>query len=199
MNVTFFLDGDEIGHDYNVPNGGTAIAIIDQLEVGTTYTWYVIADDGQDTTQSSTWEFTTEETGANNNPDLPIVTGPFLIIAGEIYDFTFKSFDIDGDDIKFFIDWQDGTTNETEFYNGVYPGTTIIISHMFYAIFPIFPGSITVYSEDEHGLQSDLTTFTFIIITSNVANQQMIQSYTPHAQVNTEKTIENTASTTQFY
>jgi len=71
MNVRFYDDSDNslIGTDNNVESGERAYIIWNNLESSTTYNWYAVADDGEDSTQSSTWSFTT--TGANQPPDAP--------------------------------------------------------------------------------------------------------------------------------
>jgi len=48
-----------IDTDNNVASGGTAAVNWNGLSADTTYDWYVIADDGEFTTQSPTWSFTT--------------------------------------------------------------------------------------------------------------------------------------------
>ncbi len=51
-----------IGTDNNVPSGGTASINWNGLSADTTYNWYAVADDGEFTTQSPTWQFTTMDT-----------------------------------------------------------------------------------------------------------------------------------------
>ena len=62
MDVSFYDASDDslIGTDAGVSSGGTASTTWSDLEYETTYSWYAIADDGQDTTQSHVWDFTTE-------------------------------------------------------------------------------------------------------------------------------------------
>lgn len=62
MNVSFYWsDNTLIGIDYNVDNiDRWAVCSIDKdLEYNTTYSWYVIAEDGKYQTKSKTWNFTT--------------------------------------------------------------------------------------------------------------------------------------------
>jgi hypothetical protein len=60
MDVSFYLDGVFVGMDSNVPSGDRAqISLSSVLDYETTYTWYAVADDGEYTTQSPTWSFTT--------------------------------------------------------------------------------------------------------------------------------------------
>ncbi len=60
MDVSFYVDDILESTVTDVTSGDTAsVLIADPLAYGTTYDWYVIADDGEDTTQSATWTFTT--------------------------------------------------------------------------------------------------------------------------------------------
>ncbi len=72
MDVTFYDASDDsvIGTDSEVMSGGTASVTWTGLSRGTSYEWYVIADDGLDDTESATWTFSTEEP-INNPPDDP--------------------------------------------------------------------------------------------------------------------------------
>ena len=93
MDVTFYNASDDsvIGTDLGRASGGTATTTWSGLSYSTVYSWYAIADDGTDTTQSSTWSFTTESGASNNPPDAPanptpsdsatgIGTSPSLIV-----------------------------------------------------------------------------------------------------------------------
>jgi len=62
MDVSFYLDGDFVGMDSNVPDGSIAMITLQHiLNYSHTYTWYAIASDGPLQTQSPTWSFTTED------------------------------------------------------------------------------------------------------------------------------------------
>lgn len=62
INTTFkWINGTVIGYDDVTPSGGTAsISPTLLLSYGTVYQWYVIASDGILSTQSPTWDFTTD-------------------------------------------------------------------------------------------------------------------------------------------
>jgi subtilisin family serine protease len=49
-------------------------------------------------------------------PDPPTMTGPTNGIVGEEYEYTFNATDLDGDSVKYFINWSDGDTEWTEYY-----------------------------------------------------------------------------------
>lgn len=62
MSVTFYdaSDDSQIGSTQtSVSDGGTASVTWDNLDWGTEYSWYAVADDSSASTQSSTWSFTT--------------------------------------------------------------------------------------------------------------------------------------------
>jgi len=71
MTVSFYDASDDslIGTDNNVESGERAYIIWNGLESSTTYNWYAIANDGEDSTQSNTWSFLT--TGENQPPYEP--------------------------------------------------------------------------------------------------------------------------------
>lgn len=61
------------------------------------------------------------------SPDAPIITGPLNGKAGQEYDYTFNSTDNEGDQVYYFIDWDDNTTNR---WIGPYDsGEFVIVSH----------------------------------------------------------------------
>jgi hypothetical protein len=61
MIVRFYNASDDslIGTDYGVSSGEMAYVSWMELSPETFYTWYTVADDGEFTTQSDTWSFTT--------------------------------------------------------------------------------------------------------------------------------------------
>jgi hypothetical protein len=62
MEVRFYNASDDslIGFDESVSSGTRAEIVWSNLNYDTIYSWYVIADDGELTTQSDTWTFTTK-------------------------------------------------------------------------------------------------------------------------------------------
>ncbi|MDD4307296.1 MAG: S8 family serine peptidase, partial [Thermoplasmata archaeon] len=70
MDVTFYNAAGPtlIGTDNNVASGGTASIAWNGRTSDTTYTWYAVANDGELTTQSPTWSFTTLDTTAPAAP-----------------------------------------------------------------------------------------------------------------------------------
>jgi len=52
----------------------------------------------------------------NQPPGPPTISGPRYGDPQQQMTYTFVSVDVDGDDVKYFIDWDDGTTIETDYY-----------------------------------------------------------------------------------
>ena len=75
MDVSFYDASDDslIDTDNDVPSGSTATVQWTGLDYNTEYSWYAIADDGELTTKSETWGFTTKEqiNKPPNKPDNP--------------------------------------------------------------------------------------------------------------------------------
>jgi hypothetical protein len=73
MNVSFYNASDDslIDIDFNVSNASKAEIIWYNLQYNTTYSWYAIADDGEDTNQSDIWNFTTTINHLPNKPTNP--------------------------------------------------------------------------------------------------------------------------------
>jgi subtilisin family serine protease len=74
MDVSFYDDSDDslIGIHSGISGSGTASITWSSLSEGTIYSWYVVVDDGIDTTTSQTWSFTTIVTStAPNAPTNP--------------------------------------------------------------------------------------------------------------------------------
>jgi PKD repeat protein len=60
LDVSFYDElGALIGTDTDVASGTRASAVWSGRDYSTTYGWYAVADDGEDSTQSPTWYFTT--------------------------------------------------------------------------------------------------------------------------------------------
>ena len=70
MDVRFYTgSGDYIDTDYNVCSSCTASVDWNNLNTGSSYSWYAVADDGNDDTRSDTWSFDTKsEPNSPNNP-----------------------------------------------------------------------------------------------------------------------------------
>ena len=95
ITVTFYDDSDDSVINIDIITGGSGTASVEWTEAlpGTTYSWYVIADDGLSTTQSSTWTFETNDESAPPTPPgipgfslvLPILIGTVTVISVRVY------------------------------------------------------------------------------------------------------------------
>jgi hypothetical protein len=88
----------------------------------------------------------------NSPPNAPTITGPNGGEPGTEYTFTFNAVDIDGDDVKFHIEWGDGTSDTTSF---VASGTDEDASNI-WAVKGTY--TITAYAEDSYGQAGPETT-----------------------------------------
>ena len=97
MDVYFYDASDDslIGEDSNVASGSRAYTMWENLDYGTTYQWYTVADDGAQTATSDTWSFTTEEATA---PSITLTrpTGGEVWTAGDNEDITWDTTSGDG-------------------------------------------------------------------------------------------------------
>ena len=87
----------------------------------------------------------------NSPPDAPIINGPTSGKPNIEYNFSFYSYDPDGDDVSYYIDWGDGMNNNwSEYYiQGVLP----FISHIY-----TFEGTFTIKAKAKdypYGAESD--------------------------------------------
>jgi hypothetical protein len=117
-------DGDNIFFDvyFEADNPEPDIKVSDSQSVnffdpgrllyGTDYYWQIIAKDEHGaSTPGSIWHFTTKEASQNEPPNTPVINGPSSGKPGNSYTYTFTSTDPDGDDVSYYIDWDDGNTS----------------------------------------------------------------------------------------
>ena len=89
------------------------------------YYWHVVAIDNHGLqTEGPVWSFTTIY--PNYPPEAPTVKGKIMVELGKTYDYKFKATDADGDDIRYYIHWDDGYTQWTDYYPS---GEEIIVNH----------------------------------------------------------------------
>jgi hypothetical protein len=93
--------------------------------------------------------------GGNIQPGAPTITGPNIGEWATYYYFNFSSIDPDNDDVKYYIDWGDGYTNNTDFNQS---GDKVMLSH-FWRWDATF--TITAKAEDQYGLEGPVTEKTF--------------------------------------
>jgi hypothetical protein len=90
-------------------------------------------------------------------PNAPYIDGPQIGNPGVLYEYVFNSFDPDGDDVKFYIDWGDNCNDVTDLTTS---GTDLTVSHTWTNIGKY---TITVYAEDANNLTSRTSTFEITI------------------------------------
>jgi len=161
--ATFSLDG---GHSW------TAWSEVEGIQLfGTTWVDGIIGWGGNfnvDETTGGVYKYTPGTT--NNPPDKPIIEGPAMGTAGKEYDYTFKAYDFDEDDIKeFVVYWGDGTPDET--ISGPFaPGEEVIASHTWERQKDY---KITATAEDVNGGVSEEASF-FVTMPKNKAVHRSI-------------------------
>jgi hypothetical protein len=97
--------------------------------------------------------------GANYPPNEPTITGPPSGNTKKEYEFTFKSVDPDGDNVKYFIDWGDTKSEWTGFYPS---GTVAKVKHSWSSDGAY---NIIAKAQDEYGAESTETAKTITITT----------------------------------
>ena len=147
-----------IGIAYNVPSFTRAQITWNNLTINTTYFWYAIADDGEYTNQSDTWEFTTVGEIINHPPEPPVIDGPTNGKPGRDYNFTFITTDPDGDNVYYYIEWGDGTNTG---YIGLYGSGELINKNHTWTIKGTY--IIKCKAKDEYGMESDWGQFEVIM------------------------------------
>jgi len=122
------------------------------LELDTVYYWQVISQDSQGlTTEGPIWHFTTQDE-PTYPPGAPDIDGPISGDPGTSYNYKFNSVDPDGDNVKYYIDWGDGNTDETDFNPS---GTDVAVSHTWATSGKY---TISAYAEDSTGKTSSTST-----------------------------------------
>jgi hypothetical protein len=138
------------------------------LDLETKYYWKINAEDDHGLTANGPlWEFTTQSE-PNDPPEAPDIYGPPSGPPAKQLFWAFSSFDPDGHDVKYIIDWGDGDTHET----GYYPESKAVeASHTYTGLGDY---TIIIKAEDEKGLQGPESSFDVTITRSKTANQRLL-------------------------
>jgi len=106
----------------------------------------------------------------NQPPNAPTIDGPATGKVDEDYNFTFVTTDLDGDKVKYYIDWGDDNSDVTDLNPS---GTQVILNHIW-----IEKGTytITAKAEDEHFSVSPQTTLTITITKSKIVSYSLYYS-----------------------
>jgi len=127
------------------------------MDLGTTYYWQIVSEDSQAvTTDGPIWSFTTEEE-PNEAPTAPEIDGPTEGAAGTELCWTFHSDDPNGHQVKYIINWGDGSSDETALND---PCTPVEVCHTYEEEGTY---TITASAEDERGAESGDSTLEVII------------------------------------
>jgi hypothetical protein len=107
-------------------------------------------------------------------PIEPIIDGPQTGNPDVVYEYVFNSMDPDGDDVKYYIDWGDDTSDET----GLNPsGTDVTVSHTWATSAKY---TITAYAEDANGLTSLTSIFEVTIPRDKAINNPILNWLQSH-------------------
>ncbi len=138
------------------------------MDVDTTYYWQIVAEDSQGLTATSPiWYFTTEKE-PNAPPTAPDIYGPPSGSPGIKLYWAFFSKDPDGNQIKYIIEWGDGTDEETDYYQ------ESIAVDAYHTYEEQGEYTIKAKAEDEKGLVSVESTFTVKIQTSRTVYHPLL-------------------------
>jgi hypothetical protein len=122
-------------------------------EVTVIYQWYEegtynITAKSKDIWDDSKWSDPFKVIIGNQHPDPPTITGQKYGDPDQELTYTFLSNDFENQDIKYHIDWDDGTTSDTNYYPS---GTPVDVTHSWENEGDY---SITAYAIDIQGKQS---------------------------------------------
>jgi hypothetical protein len=156
-------EGDTVSYDVYFGNSSPPPLVAEDLsekgydpgtmDLDTTYYWQIVAEDIKGlSTSGDIWYFTTE-LEPNEPPGAPTVNGKREGKIGKEYEYTFRAADADGNDVRYHINWSDGTEEWTDFYA---QDTEVKVKHVHEE-----KGTykILVYAQDEKGADSPETEY----------------------------------------
>ncbi len=124
-NYCYFLDGTDGSELESIAYGQAVDAIYSIPDVVADGSMEMVAGgrDGKVTCISGGLD----ATGPNNPPTQPTINGPETGIVDVSYDFTFVSTDLDGDEVYYYVDWGDGTSDD--WFGPYASGAVVTVSH----------------------------------------------------------------------
>ena len=138
------------------------------LDLETKYYWKINAEDDNGLTANGPiWSFTTQSE-PNDPPEAPEIYGPPSGPPNRQLTWAFSSFDPDGHDVKYIINWGDGDTHETGYYQ---ESKVVDASHSYSELGDY---TIIIKAEDDRGLQGPESSFDVTITRSKNANQRLL-------------------------
>lgn len=93
------------------------------------------------------------ESGQNNPPGIPSLSGPSQGASGVLYEYTLNATDVDGDDVYYLVDW--GDQNSSGWIGPFASGTPLTLNHS-WALKGTY--AITARAKDSHGLEGAWST-----------------------------------------
>jgi len=149
-------DGEIISYSWDFGDGGKGVGKTASHTYSTSGEYTVILTVTDDAKATDTYETSVVVSQPNRPPSDPEVTGENKGTKNTLYSFTFSSSDEDGDLIKYTIDWDDGTSTESDFLGNV---STFSTNHTWSS-----PGKydIVAYADDNHTISGG-TTFSILI------------------------------------
>ena len=113
------------------------------------------------------WQYIPSDMG--DPPEAPTIDGPASGAAGASYDYDFSAVDPDGDDVKFFINWGDETSEWSDFTASETP---ITVSHTWEEQGDY---TITVYAQDSNGLDGPESTLPITMPRNRIVRNPFIK------------------------
>ena len=178
-------DGDDVTYDIYfgttsqppkiVSNHPENTYELEELTISTTYYWQIVSFDEHDaSTTGPIWNFTTT---SNNPPSEPNISGPASGDPNEDIEYTFVSTDPNSDQIQYYIQWGDGTTQDwTTLYSS---GEDVILSHQWTSGTYI----IRAKAKDSQGAESDYATLEITIPRNRVVLPSFLQRLLEKLQI----------------
>jgi outer membrane protein assembly factor BamB len=108
---------------------------------------FTVTDDNESVAVDTTWALIRE---SNDPPEIPSIEGETEGHYDEIYEYTFNTTDVDGDDIMYYVEWGDGINSGWS--ELVSSGQEIILSHIWRDKDTF---TIRAKAKDYFGLESD--------------------------------------------
>ncbi|OKY77781.1 MAG: Pilin/Flagellin PilA family [Candidatus Methanohalarchaeum thermophilum] len=134
INTSFYWkDGTLIEEVEDVDSGSKAITSNLNLQLGKTYSWYAVADNGQETNKSNTWNFTTTTKETNQIPETtdPIPEDQTVDVSTDT-GLGVDISDADGDSMNLTIKWASNGTIIKKWMNidnGTYSTNNLSLRH----------------------------------------------------------------------
>jgi hypothetical protein len=115
----------------------------------------------------------------NIAPTIPTVDGPNVGNKGQQLEYTFKSKDLNGHDIKYHIDWGDGTITEWTDFHPSNEEVTVKHAYNHQGVYPIKANAVDIYEKESGWSNPFMVNITekamlFGIISNKVSDDNVI-------------------------